>query len=113
MSTKGNRITIYKSKSSNILCGVCASEQFFDGDFTNYEPKLTVKDKSPFGDEVEVISTIGTWDSSTVALFNLTPEDTSIAPKDYMYDVVISDASINQVYTVVQDRFEIVGSVSA
>ena len=103
-----NRIECFQQNSRGI--GVVINNPgVVDGSFEDYIPYLTVKTKAP--DSSTVLSSVGTIDSSTTAIFNLTPTDTSLAAMDYVYDITIEEPSIGAKYTIVKDRFSILDGV--
>lgn len=105
---QSNRIECFQNNTKNIACVICSVENI-DGDFSDYNPYFTVKVKAPSSDVV--ISSLGTVDSSTTCVFNLTPADTSLAAKDYVYDIVLEDPSTGRVYTIVKDKFSVLDGV--
>ena len=103
-----NRLEVFQQNTKNIACVICSVDNI-DGSFGDYNPWLTVKKKAP-SNEV-VLSNLGTIDSSTTAVFNLTPTDTSLAAMDYVYDITLIHDSIDRRYTVVKDRFSVLDGV--
>ena len=106
MSYKANnRITVFQNNTKNIACAICSVGNI-DGSFGGYNPYITVKDKA---DGTTVLNKLGVIDSSTTCMFYLLPSDTSLAAKDYVYDITLEGYS--NVYTVVKDRFSVLDGV--
>lgn len=95
-----NRIEVYQQNSKLIVCDVSGLV-----DLNGYTGTLTVKEDV---DGNIVISNTGSINDLSIS-FDLSYTDTSIAAKDYIYDVVI-ESSTNH-YTVVQDEFIVLDSV--
>jgi len=95
-----NKIELYQQNSKIIVCDVSGLV-----DLDGYESTLTVKATL---DGTIVIENTGTIDTLRIT-HTLSFTDTSIAAKDYLYDITI--ASAGNKYTVVQDYFTVIDSV--
>lgn len=99
-----NKIEIYHKNARTIAV-------YVEGlaDLSLYTPHLTVKkrikDSSPILDVTGLVS-----DPSTTYVFNLTPQDTSIALGDYWYDVTLTSPALGN-HTVIKDVFSVLGGV--
>ena len=99
-----NHIAIYEKNTQTIAVYVSGLS-----DLTLYTPYLTVKKKAT--DSSTLLSKTGlVSDPSTTYVFNLTGVDTSIAPGDYCYDVVLESSTLGN-HTVVRDKFSILEGV--
>ena len=98
-----NRIEIYQNNTTTIACVVVGLS-----DLSAFTPHLTIKKKA--SDSTVILTKTGiVSDPSTTVQFDFTTTDTSMAPGNYVYDVVIDTST--QVYTVVKDVFEILDGV--
>ncbi|MCE5347163.1 MAG: hypothetical protein LLG13_12880 [Bacteroidales bacterium] len=101
-----NKLVLYQYDTKTIGCNI---SNFSNIDLSTTTPYLTVKKKA--SDVVPVLSKIGTYDASiTTVIFPLSKIDTSIAPGDYIYDIVLDD-SINIYVTITKDTFTILDGV--
>ena len=99
MSTN-NKIEIYQQNSKLIVCDVSGLV-----DLVGYTPTMTVKETLN-GDVV--IENTGTIDNLRIS-HDLSYVDTSIASKNYVYDITIESATHR--YTIVQDELTVIDSV--
>lgn len=94
-----NKLEIYQNNTKEIFVGVVGLS-----DLTPYTPYLTVKSKS--SDETPILQKTGiVSDPSGTFTFSLSEIDTSLAPKDYVYDVTIIGNG-NKI-TIAMDTFTI------
>ncbi|HPI82525.1 MAG TPA: hypothetical protein PK122_04845 [Candidatus Paceibacterota bacterium] len=96
-----NRLSGYQNNSKTVFCAVYDSSNNIM-DLSDYTGIFYMSSIIP-GSEV-AIEKLASMDSSGMT-FNLTPEDTSLAPGDYWYNIDIS--SNTDRYTVVSDRFNL------
>jgi len=97
-----NRIQVYQNNVGVIGCIVSGLT-----DITGYDSVLTVKKKA--ADTVPLMSLAGTVIDPCTLQFNVTAEDSSLYPGDYIYDINLNlEASI---YTVTKDVFTIIDGV--
>ena len=99
-----NKIEVYEKNTQTIAVYVSGLS-----DLSLYTPHLTVKRKA--ADTSTLLEKTGlVSDPSTTYVFNLTTTDTSIAPGDYVYDVVLESSTLGY-HTIVKDRFSILEGV--
>jgi hypothetical protein len=95
-----NKIEVYEQNTKTIICDVSGLT-----DLVGYDSHLTVKEKKEGN---VVIENDGSINGLTVT-FNLSYIDTSIAPKNYLYDITVESSTSK--YTVLQDDFIVIDSV--
>ena len=99
-----NHIEIFEKNTQTIAVYVSGLS-----DLSLYTPHLTVKrkasDSSTLLEKTGIVS-----DPSTTYVFNLDTVDTSIAPGDYCYDVVLQSETLGN-HTVVKDTFSVLDGV--
>ena len=101
-----NKIEIYEKNTQTIAVWVGGLS-----DLSLYTPYLTVKRKT--SDSSTLLEKTGlVSDSQTTYVFNLTTEDTSIAPGDYWYDITICSPTLGN-HTVIKDMFSILDAVKS
>jgi hypothetical protein len=98
-----NRLEIYQNNTLTLACYVVGGLNLDD-----FTPHLTVKKKA--SDDVAILSKTGiVVDPSTTINFSFSTTDTSLAPGNYVYDVVIDSST--QVHTLVKDVLVILDGV--
>lgn len=101
-----NKIEVYEKNTQTIAVYVSGLS-----DLSLYTPYLTVKRKA--SDSSTLLESTGVVsDPSTTYVFNLSTTDTSIAPGDYCYDVVLCSSTLGN-HTVVKDTFSILDGVKS
>ena len=101
-----NKIEVYEKNTQTIAVYVSGLS-----DLSLYTPYLTVKRKA--SDSSTLLESTGVVsDPSTTYVFNLSTTDTSIAPGDYCYDVVLCSSTLGN-HTVVKDTFNILDGVKS
>ena len=95
-----NAVEIYQENTQTIKCTVTGLVNL-DG----YTATLTVKETP---NEDAIIESEGSI-AGLVITFDLTPSDTKLYPKKYVYEITIDDETNK--YTLVQDIFHIKDSV--
>lgn len=107
-----NYIQGFQGNTKNLVTVVYdASNNLMDiSDYTGYiyMQKYPIRANNPI--DASLVHT--SKDPSNGAfLFNFIPSQLNLTPGDYVYEVIITDGSLN-VHTVVQDRFNIVDSIA-
>lgn len=108
-----NEIIMYRGDTKNISVTV-TDDNNNPFDLTNYEGRLTVKEKDTDEDSDAIIGPLlGIINSPTngVINFSLTINDTDIEPKTYVYDIQINENTAN-VFTIVKSTFTILQDVT-
>lgn len=97
-----NAISVHRNNSISFDCTVTGLESL-----SGYTGTVTVKKNKD--DAAALISETGSI-ADLVITFDLDPADTDLDHRSYHYDIVIADGTDE--YTLVQDQFRILESVS-
>ena len=108
--TFNNKIESFQKNSKSLICIVYdASNNLYDLTGYNaylYAQKYPIRKDNPI--DVSIAAT--SLDPSGAILFDLTKNDLNIDKGDYVYEVIIDDASVNRI-TVIQDRLILKDSI--